>query len=304
MQNTKLKVLYIAGFERSGSTIINRVLGQIEGFIAWGELRDIWQHGVIENRPCTCGKLFSDCPAWQKIFDRAFGGVKSVDAVKMFKLQKKIRNSYLPYCLGLMPERSFQDNSKEYFANLNHLYHAIQSTTKRRVIVDSTKAAWYGSILGMMPEIDLYVVHVVRHPQGVCHSLQKRKLKGEVECQWYNPIHASTTWNLKNLAVERLLGNHSQPYIRMKYEDFVEQPQAAIQTLLNFVREPTAKLPFKEDGTVEMNLDHIITGSPSSRFQTGSVRLSLDESWKREMKAIDKIIVKTITYPLGNKYGY
>lgn len=66
-----------------------------------------------------------------------------------------------------------------------------------------------------------------------------------------------------------------------------------------------SRVIIKEDGTVEMNLDHIITGSPSSRFPTGSVRLSLDESWKQEMKAIeDKIIVKTITSPLGNKYGY
>jgi hypothetical protein len=72
MQDSKIKVLYIAGFERSGSTIVNRVLGQIPGFVAWGELRDIWLHGIIENRPCTCGASFADCLAWQKIFKEAF----------------------------------------------------------------------------------------------------------------------------------------------------------------------------------------------------------------------------------------
>lgn len=304
MQNAKIKVLYIAGFERSGSTIINRVLGQIEGFVAWGELRDIWQHGIIENRLCTCGELFLDCPEWQKIFDQAFGGVKSVDAVKMFQLQRKIRNSSLFYYLGLLPKESFKKMGSEYFKHLAKLYDAIQAITGSRVIVDSTKASWYGFILGMLPNIDLYVVHVVRSPQGVCHSLAKRKIQGEKECQWYNPFHASLSWNLKNSGVEILLNHPSKHYSIMRYEDFICNPKTTVESILSFLKEPLTSLPFEDEYTVKMSTDHIITGSPSSRSQTGTVQLNLDQKWKTDMTIVDKTIIESLTFFLRNKYGY
>lgn len=304
MENAKIKVLYIAGFERSGSTIINRVLGQIEGFVAWGELRDIWQHGITENRLCTCGELFLDCLEWQKIFDRAFGGVDSVDAVQMFQLQRKIRNSFLLYYLGLLPKEYFKNIGSEYFKHLTELYDAIESITGSRVIVDSTKASWYGFILGMLPNIDLYVLHIVRSPQGVCHSLAKRKKQGEKESQWYNPWHASLSWNLKNSAVEILLKHPAQNYSIMRYEDFIGNPKASVKTILDFIKEPLNTLPFEDEYTVRMSTDHIITGSPSSRSQTGMVRLNLDQKWKTDMTKLDKSIIEGLTFSMRSKYGY
>lgn len=302
MSNSKVKVLYVAGFERSGSTIVNRVLGQIDGFVAWGELRDIWQHGIIENRRCTCGALFRDCPAWTKILDEAFGEVERVKAPEMVRLLKKTRASVLPHYFGVLTEKFLRSSVEEYLKNLESLYRAIQTTTGSEVIVDSTKASWYGYVLGMLSTIDLYVVHVVRDPRGVCYSLQQRKLKGELECQWYNPVHASLSWNLKNSAVEMLLNRFPERYLRIKYEDFVQNPKTAVESVLNLVQEKVTQLPFRDDFTVKMSVDHIFAGSPSSRSEIGAVKLQLDERWKSKMKPIDKAIVTSITYPLNKKY--
>ena len=197
MSDPKVKVLYIAGFERSGSTILNRVLGQIDGFVAWGELRDIWQHGIIENRSCSCRALFKECPAWTTIVDTAYGKVDQVQAKKMTKLLQKTRASVLPHYFRVLREPFIKYDTEEYLKSLEKLYQAIQVNTrsKVKVIVDSTKASWYGYVLSMLPTIDLYVVHVVRDSRGVCHSLERRKSKGDPFCQWYNPIHASLSWN-------------------------------------------------------------------------------------------------------------
>ena len=301
MHNSQ-KVLYIAGFERSGSTIINRVLGQIEGFVAWGELRDIWQHGIIENRRCTCGALFKNCPAWTKILNEAFGGIEQVDPQKMIWLLQKTRANVLPHHFKISTEKFFKSNVEEYLNNLESLYKAIQTTTGSKVIVDSTKASWYGYVLGMLPNIDLYVVHVVRDPQGVCYSLQQRKLKGEPECQWYNPLHASLSWNLKNAAVEMLLNSSPKRYLRIRYENFVQNPKTAVDSILNLVQEEVTQLPFKDNSTVEMKVDHIFAGSPSSRSQTGAVKLQLDDRWKEKMKPIDKALVTYLTFPFSKRY--
>lgn len=50
MVGAKIRVLYIVGSGRSGSTIIGNILGRIEGFSHVGELRYIWDRNIIESR--------------------------------------------------------------------------------------------------------------------------------------------------------------------------------------------------------------------------------------------------------------
>ncbi|MEO0647553.1 MAG: sulfotransferase [Cyanobacteria bacterium J06650_10] len=308
----KTKVLYIAGFERSGSTILNRVLGQIEGFVAWGELRDIWEHGSVENRLCACGAPFNKCKAWSKIMDQAFIRELTAHPAEMVTLKQKNRTSLLfkPLLLPFGPagrsiEKSvFSRISTPYKQGLTQLYQTIQQKTNSRVIVDSSKASWYGYILSQLPDIDLYTVHIVRDPRGVCHSLQRRKQQGEPECQWYNPVHAALSWRLKNIGVETLLQTAPNRYYQLRYEDFVAQPQSLIADILKLVNEPTTELPFADTNTVKMGLDHIITGSPSSRCAIGAVKLKASEKWMSELNIKDRVLIEQLTTPLLQKYGY
>ena len=66
------KVLYIAGWGRSGSTILDNVLGQVDGFFSAGELMFLWRRGLIEGRLCGCGRPLRDCDVWMHILDRAY----------------------------------------------------------------------------------------------------------------------------------------------------------------------------------------------------------------------------------------
>lgn len=304
MNNNKIKVLYIAGFERSGSTLVNRVLGQIDGFVAWGELRDIWEHGKIENRSCTCGASFSKCEEWSAIYDKQFEQDMGLTANEMLSLKRKTRAAVLLKSLDPLNVSTFSKVPKEYLEGLENLYRSIQKKTHSKVIVDSTKAAWYGYILSTLENIDLYTVHIVRDPRGVCYSLQQRKSQGEPECQWYNPLHASLSWNLKNLGVERLLNFDPTRYLRIQYEEFIQSPEASIKSILQLVGESNAPLPFVSKSTVIMGLDHIITGSPSSRSNIGEVTLRTDTKWKRQLRSIDKSVTTHTTLPLLIKYGY
>jgi hypothetical protein len=304
MQNSKIKVLYIAGFERSGSTIVNRVLGQIDGFVAWGEIRDIWQHGILENRSCTCGVSFADCPAWQQIFQEAFYGTDKIDTSKMSKLQNQARFLVLFHYFKLIKDRFFKQKVPQYLTNLEKLYQGIHKTTKSKVIVDSTKASWYGYVLSLLSSIDLYVIHIVRNPQGVCYSLEQHKSKGELTSQWYNPLHASISWNIKNYAVEMLLNSSGKRYLRINYENFITNPQLAVKQILELLNEEGAELPLVGESEVKMSTDHIITGSPSSRSRTGVVKLRLDEKWKQQMVFRDKLLISCLTFPLLYSYKY
>ena len=69
----RIKVLYIAGWGRSGSTVLGNILGQASGFQFIGEAQSVWQRGFIENQKCGCGKSFKACGLWIEIFNNAFG---------------------------------------------------------------------------------------------------------------------------------------------------------------------------------------------------------------------------------------
>jgi len=63
----KSKVIYIVGEGRSGSTLLERILGQHPDIFATGELQYIWNRSFIENQLCSCGKAFYDCEVWEGI---------------------------------------------------------------------------------------------------------------------------------------------------------------------------------------------------------------------------------------------
>ena len=61
MTPAPLDILYIGGFGRSGSTLVERCLGQLDGFCAAGELRHLWDRGVVHNQLCGCQTPLRAC---------------------------------------------------------------------------------------------------------------------------------------------------------------------------------------------------------------------------------------------------
>ena len=68
----QLKVLYIAGLGRSGSTILQNVLGELESFFPGGEICSIGQR-YVQKRLCGCKKPLAECDVWKRVLNRAFG---------------------------------------------------------------------------------------------------------------------------------------------------------------------------------------------------------------------------------------
>jgi hypothetical protein len=61
-----IKVIYMAGSGRSGSTLLEQILNQVESFRAVGELRHLWR-ADYETDLCGYGVTLSACPFWWPI---------------------------------------------------------------------------------------------------------------------------------------------------------------------------------------------------------------------------------------------
>lgn len=306
----KIKVLYVAGSGRSGSTILSKILGQVQGFFFAGELCKIWNYGLLENRMCGCGALFRDCPFWVKVFREAYGGMDGLCAREMYDLRRKsasMRHIPLFIMPGWDPRKS--KRIAEFSEHLEKLYSAIRDQAESRVIIDCSKSFSYGYVLESMELIDLYVVQIVRDPRGVAHEKLKRKIyqPGDgkpVYSGRYGLLESSVTWDVQNLAAELFWKRFREKYLKIHYEEFVIRPRETVEKILRMVGEEVSCPQFIEAHKVLLSsIDHSAAGNPV-RFNNGTVEIKPDFEWVTEMSLRNKSIVTSITWPLLLKYGY
>ena len=307
MSDERVKVLYVVGLGRSGSTILSNSLGQIGGYFSAGELNFIWRHNVIENRLCGCGRPFRECPVWTRVMDEAFGGMDGVDPREMMRLQSSgTRTRHIPLMLTARGDRVLEERLGKLLINYGRLYEAIGSVTGSRVIVDSSKEPAHGYAMSLVPGVDFRVVHLIRDPRAAAYSWLKKKPQPDSEeiehMVRFSPTKSSALWDSWNASAEALWRRTPERYLRLRYEDFVADPRKSLQRILGLL-EVTAELPLAGEREVMLGVSHTVSGNPN-RFETGAVELRPDHEWMDRMEPRHRALVTALTYPLLKRYGY
>jgi hypothetical protein len=302
-----MKVLYIAGCGRSGSTILDNILGQVDGFASVGEIRYLWQRGIIDDRLCGCGEPFSSCPFWTDVMERAGTEVGTVEAGRVVGLLARgTRARHVPW---LLRARKRPDRIRERLSELPdvlaRVYDAVAATSGARVIVDSSKLPTYGELLRHVPGIDPFVVHLVRDPRATAFSWSRAKplpARDGGVMQRQTPLKSASLWMTWNASAEGFWGDGPRSF-RVRYEDFIGDPRAVVERIVRLVGEEPADLPFTSPTEVTLATTHGVAGNPS-RFTTGTVTLRLDDAWREAMPPGDRRLVTAITAPLAYRYRY
>ena len=303
-----MKVLYVVGLGRSGSTILSNSLGQIPGFFSGGELNFIWRHNVLENRLCGCGRPFRECPVWTRVMDQAFGGMDGVDPRAMMRLQNLgTRTRHIPMMLTKGGRRSLAQRLEKLLLAYGRLYEAIGAVTGSRVIVDSSKEPAHGFAMSMVPGVDFCALHLVRDPRAAAYSWSKKKPQPDTNTRdfmvRFGPAKSSALWDSWNASAGALWRRAPDRYLRLRYEDFVADPRESFEKILALVGEPDAGPPLVGEREVKLGVSHTVSGNPN-RFETGAVELRTDREWISRMKPRDKALVTALTLPLLKHYGY
>ncbi len=301
MMEAPVKVLYIAGFERSGSTILQNVLGQMPGFTAIGEARYFWDELEDGTTLCGCGALVRECDFWNRVLSSGFGEPGRIPLQDVIKQRERKQRDLLPMLLGR--DRSLAARMHGYLGCLDTFYRTICQLTGSKVIIDSSKSPLYSYTLGMIGSLDVFAVHLVRDPMGVAHSIMKRKAEGHPSYRNWNIGRVALSWTIWNTAIGLLWRKKRQRLLMMRYEDFIRSPRAALEKIMPFICEEAEELPFKEADSVIMRSTHTIGGSPS-RFKLGVVKLEPDRRWQWRLTQRQRLAVKLWTMPLRRRYGY
>jgi len=295
-----VRVIYIAGYGRSGTTLLDIALGQHSGVMGAGEIATLARHVWPNDEYCACGARVHSCPMWRGIVETWAQGDET-DLIDDFRRAQERTETILG--IGRLIERW---RSGRHAARTSKLFEAIATQSGCAVVVDSSKLPGRAFALAATHGIELTVVHVVRDARGVAWSL-KRGFKRQIDVGVQRELvpkpllYTALRWMIVNLATERLCRRVGPSRsMRIRYEDFVSDPQGIVRRILALAGRDVAVEPGFAPGP--MFPKHQVAGS-RHRMQPEIV-VAQDERWKGAMPRLQQWLITLVCAPLLWRYGY
>lgn len=270
------RVVYVSGFGRSGSTVVEGLLQRRLAASGVGEIFFLWERGALRNELCGCGLQFRRCPFWTEVLNDAFGRVTEFDAQIYDREFKKAR--------GRRPQFSSMHeagSATPLFKQVaSALYASIGKHIDGDVLIDSSKYPFYGAWLTQTPGIDLSVLHLFRDPRGVTYSWSLLKDRPEsVGDQDYmavsrSPLASIWRWKWFNHWSDELRHDYGLRSAPVFYERFCDEPETYLQAIAAALDLPPRTKPKGEW--------HSVSGNPL-RFTTDELAIEKDQRWRSEL---------------------
>ena len=299
-----LPLLFVGGAGRSGSTLLEQLVCDRPGYFGVGELIYIWERGCLYNERCSCGQPFRECPFWTGVLDHAFGGLAEVPAERILESQRYVlRMRHIPLLrFPWLQPPIFRQHVRLLHHAYSSLYSAIRHQAGAQVLVDSSKIAAFGYLIGSVPGVSVRVVHLVRDSRAVAHSWQRAKFRPEAnQFRQYMPVFPPRTsakiW-IQDNTFNGGLRRHVDHGLLLRYEDLAADPEQVDQVLTELGLPSGVAI----SGDPATNR-HSVSGNPS-RMSAAPAHVSLDAAWTTRMTPRDRLVVTALTAPALLRYGY
>ena len=299
-----ITVIAVLGYGRSGSTLLDAVLGQHPDLVGVGELVQLHREAWQLNNYCSCGARGRDCPFWVEVrrLWSARAGMESVEGY--LALQRR----FLRPAALLRPAKAWRRGEAARFLRATQaMYQAVSEASGKAVIVDSSKLPLWGLVASRLPDIRLRAIHLVRDGRGVAHSLGKayaedREAGVQMEIPARPVPRAALSWAYYNLLSEYVIRSRRIPALRLRYEDLLAAPRTALAGIgahvdTNF--DAVADLIEAGEGGAPA---HVIAGNRLRMQKTLTLRPDLE--WRRRMTLGQELCFWSLAGPVALRYGY
>jgi hypothetical protein len=338
---TPVRVLMITGSARSGSTVLDIVLGNHPDIESVGEVANIFVNGWISHESlrgidpkkrrvpiCTCGKrldvLYVDnpeeaCPFWSRVREEWVERTDP-DSIESYP---KIQNEFEPQ--GRWPRLLYEERrpsaSFRFYAGMTRaFFESIRAVSGKPLIVDCSKISVRAFALGMVPGIDVYVLHLVRDGRGVTAS----KVGSFRAGHWADPggehedrptwktgvrrgvVHLVSLlrWMIGNLLSEWVCARLGPDRtMRLRYEDFVADPKGALERIGSLLGLDLGDLAEAASSGEPMQAGHNVGGNKTKK--SGVVTLRPDaQEWRTALSPMGQRFSWALVGWLMRRYGY
>lgn len=306
---SRLKVIYVVGAARSGSTVLDTVLGSHKDVESIGELTYAARALTSNSEFCACGELAAECAFWsdiQETWTNLWPERPSLE--KWSALQARYEQPFaLPKLLWGMKTR-MPATFSDYLKGIETLYQAIRQVSGKSVIVDSSKNPIRAIAICQSPAIDLRLIHLVRDCRGVIWSQCKNveaDPRGGVE-QHLNPRSAWRTallWYATNRVAEYSTElNCKENSLLVRYEDFAANPEKELLRISKLTKIDFSAVADALRQKGDLKAGHIIAGNRLRMNR--SIKLQPDLSWHGRLSRTQKLAFCLIARSTARRYYF
>lgn len=200
-ENGRAQPIFIIGFPRSGTTLVEQILGAHPMITAGDELPFIWRLTRILQGTLKSRDKYPECLAVLKKTG-----------------QQEMLNKLRSYYLVNVESRAIADPGSHYFTD--------------KMPLNETNL---GLINLLFPEAP--IVHLIRHPLDVVLSTFFTDLTHGNFCS-YKLETAAFHYRLIFDLLEHYRANLQMRYLPVRYEEVVQEPEMNVRRLLEFIGEP------------------------------------------------------------------
>lgn len=220
------RVLYVAGYSRSGSTLLDMVLGHHPRIQATGELTFLLDDAEDPGRTCTCGAPYLNCPH--------FGPwLQSPAGQRARHARAALRET----------DRTGVDPTGAYAYAMQDMFRNLASAGPSDIILDSSKSARDAverPIALRAAGLDVWVLHLLRDPRAVIQSYRTNGrnwvLEGHKPSRTLDTFRPILGWARANRRA-RALGQVFGPdrLMTLKFEEFLADPGNTLMRIGTFL---------------------------------------------------------------------
>lgn len=298
MTTQRKQLIYVAGYGRSGSTLLDTVLSNHPAIFGGGELTWLFQQ-ILEHQTCSCGTDLQACPVWTRVVEQ---------------LHQRLPHFNLTAAadLTLSQEQwfSWRTQVADYVRLWDATWDAMADVTGCTTIVDSSKNSRLSrfrlELMLASQTCDVAVIHLIRDPRAVMYSTARgsnRKLEaGDHHVSWLTPYKGLMSWAYSNSCVDHLQAKYPQlRLLRIRYEDFVQQFENSLNQLSNFLQLDFSQTAVNVRNEADFDAGHGVAGNRMRR--NPKIKLRYDDEWSQRLPWYYRRS-SALVRPWMNRYGY
>ena len=222
------RVLYIAGYGRSGSTVLDTILGSHESAVSCGEVTFLLDTYHDPHQSCACGAPFPACPIWAGLSEK----LNVEQAAGVVRVVERRPAPPWPARTPTLAEKTLDEYRRIVSVVYDHLATAVGAS----VVIDSSKTAAAAALRPVrlvQAGMDVRTVHLRR---GLAATLRSSK-RSNRELEGLGKIRLQPLRSVPGYLLANLYARHAVHQIgptaglNVAYDQLLARPIEVIESI-------------------------------------------------------------------------
>jgi hypothetical protein len=303
---SQIPLVYIASNGRSGSTLLDLLLGAHPNVWTLGEAQNLpWE---LRNRrtPCGCGQPVEEDDFWRAVLDDVpleieghhIGYFRNIAQVG-----KVLRWNVLPDVFRNEISDKWRPAVQEYGANNAQYFETVRTEAAERTgediewLVDNSKDPYRLFWLQHSGYFKARAIHLVKDPRAFVYSMTK-----DDPTDLISVLRYTGRWIIENAIIAKVVRQNifDENMRRVTYDELAQHPKRTMQTIgdwLGLDYDPELTHTFREYE------NHALSGN-MMRWRDTEEEIYYDESWRQNLPVAISHLIKLLTKPFATACGY